>query len=160
MNLVYIGKVTSTHGIKGEIKIKSNFQFKKNVFKVGNHLIIDNCKYIIKGYRVHKGFDMVCINDYKDINEVLFLIGKKVYFDRDCLNLLDDEVLDSDLISYNVVTTNGDTGVIKEIFYASPTNKIVRVFIDKEYLIPLNSPFIKCIDKSKKLVTIELMEGM
>lgn len=160
MELIYIGQITSTHGIKGEIKIKSNFQFKDNVFKLGNKLIIDKQEYIIKSYRVHKGFDMVCLNDFKDINEVLHLLHKKVYFDKDKLNLSSSEVLDSELIRYQVLTTDGKKGIIKEIFYASPTNKIIRVFIDREYLIPINSPIIKSIDKNNSLVIIELIEGM
>ncbi len=160
MELIYIGQITSTHGIKGEIKIKSNFQFKDNVFKLGNKLIIDKQEYTIKSYRVHKGFDMVCLNDFKDINEVLHLLRKKVYFDKDKLNLSSSEVLDSELIRYQVLTTDGKEGIIKEIFYASPTNKIIRVFIDREYLIPINSPIIKSIDKNNSLVIIELIEGM
>ena len=68
MELIYIGKITSTHGIKGELKIKSNFEYKDRVFGVGNKLIIDNKEYIIKSYRTHKGFDMVTLNNYKDIN--------------------------------------------------------------------------------------------
>ena len=47
MEKIYIGKITSTHGIKGELKIKSNFEFKDKVFKVGNKLLIDNKLYEI-----------------------------------------------------------------------------------------------------------------
>lgn len=160
MDLVYIGKVVSTHGIKGEIKIKSNFQFKENVFKIGNSLIIDKKEYIIKNYRVHKGFDMVLLDDFNDINQVLFLLHRNVFFDRGKLNLLPSQILDSDLISYQVLTTDGKKGIIKEIFYASPTNKIIRIFIDKEYLVPVYSPIIKKIDKEKSVLIIELIEGM
>ena len=79
MKEVYIGKIVSTHGIKGEIKIISDFEYKDKVFVVGKKLIIDHKDYIIKSYRKHKNFDMVTLNDYKDINEVLFLMKKKVY---------------------------------------------------------------------------------
>ena len=36
MQKVYVGKVVGTHGIKGEIRIISDFQFKDKVFVVGN----------------------------------------------------------------------------------------------------------------------------
>ena len=81
MDKVYVGKIVSTHGIKGEIKILTQFNFKDKVFKVGNSLIIDDKEYVIKSYRVHKMFDMVTLDDYKDINEVLYLMKKKVFFD-------------------------------------------------------------------------------
>ena len=60
MNKIIIGKYVNTHGIKGEIRIKSNFKYKDKVFKIGNKIIIDK-PYEIMSYRVHKGFDMVTL---------------------------------------------------------------------------------------------------
>jgi 16S rRNA processing protein RimM len=160
MNKVYIGKIVSTHGIKGELKILSDFPYKDKVFVVGNKIIIDNEDYEIKSYRVHKNFDMVTLNDYKDINEVLFLLKKEVYFDKDKLSLNDNEILDEDLIKYSVLTKDGKEGIIKEIFLASETNNILRVEFDHEVLIPLSSPMIISIDKENKKIIVELIEGM
>lgn len=160
MEKVYVGKVVSTHGIKGEIRILSDFQFKEKVFVVGKELIIDDEVYVIKSYRRHKNFEMVTLNEYKDINEVLFLMKKKVYFDKEKLDLNNKEVLDDELVTYQVLTTDKKEGIIKEIFLASPENKIMRVQLDREILIPLKSPMIKEISKEKKLVIIELISGM
>ena len=63
MEKVYVGKIVSTHGIKGEIRILNHFNFKDKVFKIGNKLIIDDKEYEIKSHRVHKGFDMVTLDD-------------------------------------------------------------------------------------------------
>lgn len=160
MDNVYIGKIVNTHGIKGELRIMSDFPFKEKVFKVGNKLIIDGSTYVIRSYRVHKNFDMVTLNDYKDINEVLFLLRKKVNFSKDALNLAADEVLDEDLLTFKVLTNEGKTGIIEEIFFASRDNKILRVKFDKEILIPYNSPMIVKIDKNKKELYVELLDGM
>ena len=158
MDKVFIGKIVSTHGIKGELKILSDFPYKDKVFVVDKKIIIDDKEYTIKSYRVHKNFDMVTLDDYKDINEVLFLLKKNVYVSKEELNLSSNEVLDEDLITYKVLTNTGKVGIIKEIFKASETNKIIRVLLDKEVLVPYN--FIKKIDKDKKEVTIELIDGM
>ena len=158
MDKVFIGKIVSTHGIKGELKILSDFPYKDKVFVVGKKLIIDDKEYTIKSYRVHKNFDMVTLDDYKDINEVLFLLKKNVYVSKDELNLNNDEILDSELIEYKVLTNTGKIGIIKEVFKASETNKILRVLFDKELLVPYN--FIKKIDKDKKEVYVELIDGM
>lgn len=160
MEKVFIGKVVSTHGIKGELRIMSDFPFIDKVFVVGNKLFIDNCEYIIKSYRHHKNFEMVTLNDYKNINEVLFLLKKKVYFNKEDLNLDDSEILDEDLISFEVLTTDGKRGIIKEIFLSSSTNKIIRVLFEKEILIPMNSPMIKDISKEKKTILVEFIDGM
>ena len=160
MQKVYVGKVVGTHGIKGEIRIISDFQFKDKVFVVGNILVINDKDYVIRSYRKHKNFDMVTLNDYKDINEVLFLVKKKVYISEDELGLDDNEILDEELITYTVLTDDGKCGIIKEIFLASPNNKILRIQFEKEVLIPLNSPMVKSISKSEKKIIVELLEGM
>ena len=101
---------------------------------------------------------MVTLNDYHDINEVLFLMKKKVYVDKNKLELNDNEVLDEDLVNYKVLTEDGKCGIIKEIFYGGVSNKIMRVLIDnREVLIPFNSPYMN-ISKDKKEVIIEVIE--
>ena len=108
MDNLYIGKIVNTHGIKGELRIKDNLtnNQKKEVFKVGSNLIIDNKKYLITSYRVHKNYDMVVFKDFNNINEVLFLKGKKVYKEKSLLNLSGSDILDSELITYKVKTTD------------------------------------------------------
>lgn len=160
MNKIFIGKVVNTHGIKGEIRILSDFPFKEKVFVVDNKIIIDDKEYIIKSYRVHKGYDMITLDGFDNINDVLFLLKSNVYVLEDSLKLDDDEILDEELITYKVLTNDGKEGIIKEIFKASSTNKILRIMFDREVLIPINSPMVKKIDKKNKEVIIELIEGM
>ena len=157
MDNIYIGKIVSTHGIKGELRIISDFEYKDKVFVVGNKLIINDKEYIIRSYRHHKNFEMVTLNDYTDINQVLFLLRSKVYYKKEDLKLEENEILDSELMNYKVLTNTKKEGIIKEIFYASPTNKVIRVFVDKEYLIPYS--LIK-IDKKNKVINVEILEGM
>lgn len=84
MKYIYIGKVSNTHGIKGEIRILSNFLKKDLVFKKDNVLYFGNNKEkeIINTYRKHKEYDMVTLNGINNINEVLKYKGLNVYIDR------------------------------------------------------------------------------
>ena len=116
MEKVLVGSIVKTHGIKGEIRILSHFPFKDNVFQIGNRILIDDIEYKIMSHRVHKGFDMITLEEYSNINDVLFLMKKDVYYDKEKLDLDDDEVLDEDLIHYTVLTKAGQKGMIKEIF--------------------------------------------
>lgn len=160
MDKVYIGKIVNTHGIKGEIRILSDFQFKDNAFKVGSNIIVDDTIYKIKSYRKHKQFDMITIEGFNDINQVLFLMKKKVYKEKNELNLNSNQILDEELITFKVVDKDNKSGIIEEIFYASPTNKILRVKFEKEVLIPFSSPMVKNINIDKKIIEVELIEGM
>ncbi len=156
--MLFVGRIVSTHGIKGELKIISDFQFKDKVFKVGNKLYIDDKEYKIMSYRRHKNFDMVTLNDYNNINDVLHLLKSKVYFKKEDLSLNDKEVLDRDLLEYIVISTNNEIGKVVEVFLASPSNKIIRVMFDKEYLIPFNSPMLVGVNKNRKEIVVDIEE--
>ncbi len=150
MEKIYIGKIVSTHGIKGELKIISDFPYKEKVFYKDNYLLIDNKRYQIRTYRYHKIYDMITLDEYKNINEVEHLLNKKVYINKDDLILDGDEILDSDLIKFKVFLQDDTFYDIIEIFKASPTNKVVRFKIDdKIAMFPLNNKNIK-IDKKRK----------
>ena len=160
MKRINIGKIVSTHGIKGELKILSSFPYKERVFVVGKKILIDEKEYVITSYRVHKKYDMITLEGYSNINDVLSFLKKSVYVKEEDLHLLEDEILDEDLIQFEVLTKEGKRGIIKEIFYASETNKILRVQFEKEVLIPMNSEMITKIDKEKKEIIVHLIDGM
>ena len=102
MDLVLCGKVVNTHGIKGELKLLSDFEYKNRIFKEGKKIYIDSQEYTITSYRFHKIFDMITLEGFTDINEVLFLKGKKVYCKKEDLDLKDKEYLIQDLIGIEV----------------------------------------------------------
>lgn len=160
MEKVYIGKIVNTHGIKGEVRILSDFEFKDKAFKVNTNIIIDDKEYKIMSYRKHKNFDMITLEGFNNINDVLFLMKKKVYKEKSKLNLSSSEILDEDLVKFKVIDQDNNTGDITEIFYASESNKILRVMFNKEVLIPMNSPIIKEINSETKEIKVELIEGM
>ena len=45
MKFINIGKIVNTHGIKGELRIRSDFPYKDRVFVKGNNLMIDDKEY-------------------------------------------------------------------------------------------------------------------
>ena len=160
MERVYIGKIVNTHGIKGEVRILSDFEFKDKAFKVNTSIIIDDKEYKIMSYRKHKNFDMITLEGFNNINDVLFLMKKKVYKEKFELNLSSSEILDEDLVKFKIIDQDNNIGGITEIFYASESNKILRVMFNKEVLIPMNSPMIKEINNKTKQIKVELIEGM
>ena len=156
MDLVYLGKITSFHGIKGEIRIISDFDYIEDALKVGNTIIIDDISYVIKTYRKHKNYEMITINNFDNINDVLFLKNKKVYIDRSYLN---NNILDSDLIGMNVICNNEKKGIVKDIKKISLKKKLLVVeYNKKEIFVPYE--FIENIIKEENKVYISYLEGL
>ena len=111
MKKIYIGKFVNTHGLKGEIRIISDFEYKDDVFKIGNTIYIDNKKFTIKSYRIHKNYDMVSFDEVNDINEIEKYKGLDVYIDSDDFNF---EYVLSDLISFKVYDENKYIGDVSD----------------------------------------------
>ena len=102
MELIKIGKIVNTHGIKGELRLLSKFPYKDKVFIKGMNIYIDrNVKEVISTYRRHKNFDMITMEGYSNINEVLKFKGKFVYVNKDDIKL-DNNYLDEDLIELDM----------------------------------------------------------
>lgn len=159
MNRLYIGKIVNTHGIKGELRIKDNLTTKQRneIFKIGSNLIIDDKTYKITSYRVHKDYDMVTFLGLNNINEVLFLKGRKVYKSKNEINLNNEDILDSELITYKVKTTDNIEGKILDIEETGNNYKIIRLLIDEmQVLVPYHKDFVK-IDSNKKEVIVKLL---
>lgn len=163
MEYVLIGKIVNTHGIKGELRIKSDFEYKEKVFNKGFNLYIgkNKIKEEINTYRHHKEFEMVTFNEYNNINQVLKYLKENVYIIKEDLNLKDDEYLEQDLIGFKVIENNEIVGEIISIEKTSPTNKIMEInYKEKRVLIPYHKDFILKLDLQKKKIEVKLIEGM
>lgn len=160
MNKIYVGMIVSTHGIKGEIRIISKLEqsLKEKVFKVGNSILINDKEYKIRSYRRHKNYDMVLLDDFNNINDVLFLMKQKVYIDSKYIELSAKEDFELNYKEYEVITSANQKGLVKALEETGNNYKIMRVVINnKEELVPYNEHFLKKIDSSKKQVEIELL---
>lgn len=45
---VLVGKYVKTHGIKGEIKVRSNFLYKDRIFRAGKKIFLKDQEFTIK----------------------------------------------------------------------------------------------------------------
>ena len=158
MDKIYLGKVITTHGIKGEVRILSDFKHKDKAFKIGNGLVINNDILHIKSYRVHKCYDMITFIEYNNINDVLKYVKSKVYIDRKYL--CDVAYLDEDLIGMDVVFNSCVVGKVKSIENISK-NPLMAINVKNEIkYVPNNKEFIENVDFKENKVYIKYVEGL
>lgn len=161
MDYVYVGKIVNTHGIKGELRIKSNFDKKDLVFKTGFTLYIGE-GYVpekITTYRVHKEFDMVTFEGYNNINQVLNYLKMKVYVKRSDLELNKDEYILDDLVGLNVIENGEMLGKVSEIVY-NGINILLCVSGQKDFYIPKNGNFIKKVNLEEGIIEVQDAKGL
>ena len=142
MKLLYIGYITGPFGLKGEVKIKSDFERKELVFKKGKKVIIDDTEFTITHYSVFKDIDLLQFEGYTDINDIEKYKGYLVYIDRDRLDIKDGDYLYADLLGMNIVNENGTYGSVVD--YTNNINPLLEINYDnRTYYIPLKSDFIE-----------------
>ncbi|PHK50714.1 ribosome maturation factor RimM [Staphylococcus edaphicus] len=164
---VEIGKIVNTHGIKGEIKVKSNSDFTETRFQPGEKVIIErknteSLEFIIASYRMHKGLHMLTFEGIHNINDIEYLKGETIMQDRDHeeIELGEHEFYYSDIIGCTVFDDKETPiGRVTEIFETG-ANDVWVVKGDKEYLIPYIADVVKDIDVEGRRIVITPMEGL
>lgn len=153
---ICVGKIINTFGIKGELKIISDFEYKDRIFKKNFNIYIGNFKEkeIINTHRVHKNYDLILFNNYSNINEVLKYKGEKIYINRLDLDLKDNEYLLQDLIGLEIYDNNKLIGIVLD-YDNSTSNVLLKVKKEKTFYIPLVNSYIEKVDiKNKRIDTI------
>lgn len=159
---IYVGKIVNTHGLKGEIRILSDFEKKDKVFIAGMPIYIGRKKEkeVIRTYRHHKNFEMITMEGYTDINEVLRYKGLYVYVKKDDLKLEAGEFLESDLLGLTVLVDGKEKGIVTDIRDSGHNKFLVITYLEKEIFIPYQKEFITSVDLEKKALTITPIKGM
>ena len=162
MKYVLIGKIVNTHGIKGEIRILSDFKYKDRIFIPGMKIYIGKNKICeeINTYRYHKIFDMITMVGYNDINEVLKYKGDYVFVNKEDIKLNKDEYLDEDIIGLNVFVDNRELGIVRKIENHNGNELLVVLNNDKRYLIPYNFNIILNINLEEKKINVKDIPGL
>ena len=160
MRLLECAKILTTHGIKGEVKIKI-ITDDLNIFNKGNILYVGDEKEVItiNSFRMFKGMGLITFNNVTNINDVLKYIGKSIYVDTDMYD--DDSIYYDDLIGCNVFDKGKLIGICEDVM-AVPQGEILVIKLEngKQGFVPFVDEFVKEIDIEKKQIDIESIEGL
>ena len=161
MKYVLIGKIVNTHGLKGEVRILSDFKYKDKVFIPEMNIYIGKNKICekINTYRHHKIFDMITMHGYNDIDQVLKYKGDYVFVNKEDIKLDDNQFLDEDIIGLNVYVNDRCLGKVRKIENHNG-NEILVVDGEKDYLIPYNFDIILSINLEKKEIMVKDISGL
>ena len=155
--MVYVGEIVNTHGIKGELRIISDFKYKDNVFAPGKKLYLGKRKQeeIIKTYRKHKNFDMVTFEGFNNINEAIIFKGDDVFVKRE--DLIIDGYVDEDIIGLDVYSDEY-VGKVDTILKNKQEVLVIKNN-DKTYMVPFVDEFVS-VDLSNNRINLNVIEGL
>lgn len=156
------GHVMTTHGIKGDLKIRSLSDF--NRFYKGSRLYLyHNGQYEevkVAKASVFKNDYLVSFEGLEDINLVQKYHGDDIYiseFDRQD-ELGENEYYYNDLIGKSVVNQQGeDRGTVIEVRELPQADYLVISYLDKSVLVPFIKEFVTEVNEK---ITVKEIEGL
>ncbi|MBN2605427.1 MAG: 16S rRNA processing protein RimM [Bacilli bacterium] len=162
MELIRIGVVVNTQGLKGTLKIKSFTDFKSERYQKGSALyILFRDEYIpvtVASFREQKGLDYLTFAEYNDINQVEKYRGCDLFFDKElAAELPEDEFYFTELIGLDVFVGEELIGICEDV-REYPQGEVIVVSRENQspLLIPFIKEFIEKVDKeNNKIIVIE-----
>ena len=161
-----VGVITSTHGIKGEVKV---FPTTDNVkrFKKNMEIILDtgkeNINLTVEGVKFFKQFVILKFKGIDNINDIEKYKTKSLYVTREnAVRLRKDEYFIADLLGVDVWEDNGDKlGVLKDVIETGANDVYVISLEDgKELLIPAIKECILDVDVENRKMIVHVMDGL
>ena len=157
-DLLQTGKIVSTHGTRGEVKILPWADSPE--FLLGfEQLYIDGEPYRVAHARVHGTCVLCQFSGIDDINAAMALRNKVVSIDRAEASLPDGAVFVADLIGLRVLCGGCEIGTIADVLQP-PANDVYVVRGEKEYMIPAVREFVEEVNVPAGFVRVRLIEGM
>lgn len=160
-----VGVITTTHGIRGEVKVFPTTNDPERFRKLKNVILASEKERFpaeIQGVRFSKQFVIVKFRGIDDINEVETYKGRQILVPReDAVRLERDEYYIADLLGMDVVTDEGETGVLKDVIETG-ANEVYVVELDGfgEVLIPAIKDCILDVDVEAGSMRVHLLEGL
>ncbi|HHU54228.1 MAG TPA: 16S rRNA processing protein RimM [Mollicutes bacterium] len=160
MEYIFVGEIINTHGVKGEVRLISDFKYKEQVFVKNFTLYVGRFKdeLKIKKYRRHKTYDMITFEGIDNINDVIMYKGDSVYINKD--DLVVDGLFNEQLIGLEVYFKNKRLGFIEHIVNNNAHDILVVKDDSRNHLIPNLDEFIEKVDLDEKRVYIKEIEGL
>ena len=164
--LIPVGKIVDTHGIRGQVKLHS-YSGNAESLATARFITLKSpsgalSQYELKGFKPNAGRFIIALKDFDDINQVIPLVGSEVCLKRSQLPpLADDEYYWTDLIGLRVETVDGiQIGTIADIFETGSNDVYVVKGSDREYLIPAIADVVNSIDLQVGTVVITPLDGL
>lgn len=161
-----VGIISSTHGVRGEVKVFPTTDDAKR-FKNLKEVLMDTgkefCPLQIETVRFFKQFVILKFKDYDRLDDVEKFRGKALFVTREhAVKLNKDEYFIADLIGMNVTADDGILkGRLKDVLQTGANDVYVISLEDgREMLLPAIKECVLDISFEKNEIKIHILEGL
>ena len=156
LRLIEAGKIVTTHGIRGEVKVLpwvDSPEFLLN-FK---RICINGVDYAIENCRIQKTCNLMKLKNVDTVEAAQLLRGKTVEIYRE--DVPGDVIFAAELMDMKVIADGVEIGKITDVL-DYPGNKVYVVSGEHEYMIPAVKEYVQSIDLDADVMQVRIIEGM
>ena len=157
------GKIVTTHGIKGEVKIMPYCDSAELLAEFDRLFIGKNHdEIIVERARVQKNMVIAKLEGINTPEEAEKLRNKMLFMHRDDLELDDDTYFIQDLIGMEVKDADSDAlyGTIADVMQTGANDVYVVRGEEREYLVPAIADVVISTDLDSNIMTIRPLDGL
>ncbi len=165
-DFLQIGVISSTHGIRGEVKVFPTTD-DVNRFKKLKEVYLDTGKEKLtlhpESVKFFKQFVILKFKEFNNINEIEQYRNKSLLVDRqNAVKLRKDEYFIADLIGLRVMTDEEkQLGILKDVLQTGANDVyIVETEDGKEVLLPAIKECVLKVDIEAGEVLVHVMDGL
>lgn len=164
--LLQVGVISSTHGVRGEVKVFPTTDDAKR-FKKLKHVILDTGRehldLEVEGVKFFKQFVILKFEGIDNINDIEKYKGKSLLVTREhAVKLRKDEYFIADMIGLTVYTEDEqEFGTLKDVLETGANDVyIIQSLQHGEVLVPAIKQCILDVDIDNRRMKIHLLEGL
>lgn len=160
----HVGQVTKPHGLKGEVTVLLQPDLPNDVSTLSMVYIRMNdnaVPYFIQNVSLKGNKAIMRFEDVETLEDAQSISKHQLYLPLDQRPIATEgQFYNDEVVGYAVEESSvGKLGIITEVLTISAQRLLSIKYQSKDLLIPVNAPFIKEIDRSKKIMYITLPEG-
>lgn len=160
-----VGKLTKTHGLKGELAIWLDVDYPHEYEELDSILLDIKgtlVPHFVEEIQIRPNKSIIKFEDIDTIEEAQKIVNCDLYLPNENLSELDeDQFYYHEIIDFDIVDDQqGKLGKVTAVYTSEAQDLIAMNYQGHEVLIPVSDEIVKTIDREKKELYTNLPEGL
>jgi 16S rRNA processing protein RimM len=165
-DLLKVGVITTTHGVRGEVKVYPTTNSAERFLEL-SYVLLDTGRDLkrleIQNVKFYKNQAILKFKGIDNINDIEMYKGRDLWINReDGQELDEDEYYIADLLGLTVLLEDGtEYGTLKDVMETGANDVyVVETKDGSEVLLPAIADCILDVDLDEETMTVHLMKGL
>ena len=165
-DLLKVGVITTTHGVRGEVKVFPTTDDAERFLDI-EYVLLDTGKELrrlnIQNVKFFKNLAILKFEGIDNINDIEMYKGRELWIPREeAQELGEDEYYVADHIGMEELLENGEKfGVLRDVMETGANDVYIVDRVDgEEILLPAIHDCVLDVDVEKNTMTVHLMKGL